>query len=230
VKQHDTLMRRLAVAMVHIAMRLLPGARAEWARAMLAELHYLKSDRQAFVWALGCSFAAIRERANTMITGNLKISPWILGPEMLLCFVPLSIGWRDAVFGGAGITRLSTEVIQQYFIGVPGGRIALAMMIAGAILGLLGPLGLVAAFRLVVLDHALRIRWLRVALVAGPLLYGALTLVFRFAMGGLVAFSINAVDAFDYWSGLLLLSVLPAAGAAHLFLNGPTLADKPAVA
>lgn len=156
-----------------------------------------------------------------MINGKLKISPWILCPELMLCFVPLSIGWLDSVFGGFGVTRLNFDVVQRYFLSAPGGQIALAMMITLAFFGVLGPVSLIAAFRLVVLGHPVQSRWLRAAMVVGPLLYCVLTLMFRFAAGGSAAFSFNAVDAFDYWSGALLLSFLPAVGAAHMLLLGP---------
>jgi hypothetical protein len=221
MSQRGTLTWRLAIVLLKIATWLLPQSRAEWARAMLSEMHNLNDNRQAVLWAAGCCITGIKERMYAMISDKLKISPWILCPELMLCFVPLSIGWLDAVFSGSGVTRLNFDVIQRYFLSAPGGPIALAMMIALAFFGVLGPVGLIAAFRLVVLGHPMRTRWLRTAMVVGPLFYGVLTLMFRFAVGGSVAFNFNAVDAFDYWSGVLLLSFLPAVGAVHIILFGP---------
>lgn len=220
MKQTGTLARQFAVRLLNIAVRLLPRSRFEWARAMLAEFHYLENDHRAVLWAAGCCIAGIKERASAMLTGNLKISPWVFCLEMILCFVPLSVGWLDSLFGSSGIIRLNSEIIHRYFIDASGGEIVLAMMISAAILGALGPIGLVAAFRLIVLGRPLQSPWLGSVLVGGPLLYGVLTLVSRFANGGSAAIGFNAVDAFDLWSGVLLLSLLPALGAAHMLLIG----------
>jgi hypothetical protein len=213
-------MRRLAIGLLSIAARLLPKSRAEWARAMFSEMHCLENDLHAAHWAAGCCIASIKERVNTMHTGNFRIAPWVFCLEMILCFVPLSIGWLDSLFGGAGIIRLNGEVISRHFIGAPGSEIVLVLMVSGAIFGVLGPIGLIAAFRLVALGIRLRSPWLRTALIVGPLLYGMVTLVFQFALGGPKAFSLTAIDALDLWSGVLLLSVLPALGAAHMLLFG----------
>lgn len=225
-----TLTRRFAMRLLNIAVRLLPRSRTDWARAMLSEMHYLEGDRHAVRWAVGCCVAAIKERVIPMQTGNLKISRWVFCLEMALCFLPLTIGWLDALSGGSGIITSNFEVISRHFADAPGGGIVLAMIVSGAILGLLGPIGLVAAYRLVVLGRPMRSRWLRAALVVGPLLYGVLTLACRFAMGGSAAFSFNAVDAFDLWSGVLLLSLLPALGAAQMLLFGLRQSEKIAIA
>ena len=217
--------RRFAIGLLNIALRLLPKSRGEWARAMRSEMHYLENDRRAVFWAAGCCIASIRERVNTMLTGNLRISPWLLWPEMILCFVPLSIGWLDSLFGPYGVIRLNVEVLHRHFIAAPGGEIVLAMMISGAILGVLGPIGLVTAFRVIVLHRPMRNPWLCTTLMAGPLLYGVVSLVLRFAMGTSAAFDLAAADAFDFWSGALLLSLLPALGAAHMVLLSPGRSD-----
>jgi hypothetical protein len=214
-------LRLLTRTLMRCAAQLLPRTRADWAKAMQCELDRFENDRDALVWAIGCVLAGIKERINAMFTGTPKISRWILAPEMLLCFVPLTIAWLDGIDGVSGIVRLNMDVIQRYFIGVPGGTLILAVMLAGAILGALGPIGLVAAFRSIVLGLPLRSRWLGTALVIGPILYGVLTIVARSAIGGSAALSFESVDAFDFWSAVLLLSVLPAMGAAHLLHLGP---------
>lgn len=61
-------MRRLALALARLAAWLLPPARAEWAEAMRAELHYIDSDRRAVWFALGFLFAGLEERVNAMQT------------------------------------------------------------------------------------------------------------------------------------------------------------------
>ena len=156
-----------------------------------------------------------------MLTGNLKISRWILVPEMLLCFVPLTFCWLNALGGSSGIVRLNGYVIEKYFLHTPGGSCALAALVAGAVLGALGPLGLATAFRLVVSGRPPSSRWFRTALIAGPALYGVLTLVSRLATGWPGTLSFDAVDSFDFWSGILLLSALPSLGAAHMLRLPP---------
>jgi hypothetical protein len=222
---HSTLTRRFANGLLNIASRLLPGSKAEWARAMLSEMHYLASDRRAVSWAAGCCIASIKERLIAMIIGNLRVSPWVFCLEMMLCFVPLGVGWVDSLVGGSGIFWLNGQVIHRYLIGNHGDELVLAMMICGPILGFLAPIGLVAAYRLIALGRPIRSRWLGSALIVGPLLYGVLTLAFRFAIGGSAVFGASAMGAFDVWSGVLLLSLLPALGAWHSFLFGTPRSD-----
>jgi hypothetical protein len=161
----------------------------------------------------------------TMLTGNLRISRWLLGPEMLLCFVPLTIGWLAGIGGNFGIGHLNSQVLHKYFISVPGGIPALITVVGFATLGFIGPVGLAVAFRLIVVQRPLRQRWLAALLVAGALAFGALIVGCRWATEGLQGFSFASVDAFDFWAGLLLLSALPAAGAAHMLRLSPTHAS-----
>jgi hypothetical protein len=211
-----SLRRRLAGTLLRCLNRLLPRSRLEWGQAMQAELDHLPSDRDALAWAVGCLVAGSKERINTMLTGNLKISRWILVPEMLLCFVPLTLGWLDAVGGSSGVMRLSGEAVAKRFLHSPGGTLVLVALLAGAVLGALGPLGLATAFRWIVSGRAPGSRWFRAALVAGPAAYGVLTLATRLATGGAGSLTLDAADSFDFWSGILLLSVLPSLGAAHM--------------
>lgn len=211
-----SLERRLALALIRRVDRLLPPSRFEWAKAMQAEIDHVQNDHDALAWAIGCIVAGSKERINSMLGGKLKISRWIFVPEMLLCFVPLTLGWLDALGGGSGILRLNGEVIHRDFLQTPDGTFALIALIAGAVLGALGPLGLAMAFRLVISGRPPAGRWLRTALVAGPAIYGVLLLVVRLATAGTGALSFNTVDSFDFWSGILLLSALPSLGAIHL--------------
>lgn len=212
---------RLALTLMRRLDQVLPESRRDWATAMRAELAHLANERDALSWAIGCIVAGSKERITTMLAGNLKVSRWILVPEMLLCFVPLTFGWVDAIGGGSGLIRMNRSAIQAYFLHAPDGTIVLAALIAGAALGVLGPTGLAAAFRWVVSGRTPGSPWLRSALVAGPALYGLVLLVARLAIGGTGALAPNAADGFDFWSGILLLSVLPSLGAAHLLRLAP---------
>jgi energy-converting hydrogenase Eha subunit A len=140
--------------------------------------------------------------------------------------LPLTLLWLDGIDGGSGLLRLDRASIQKYFIGVPGGTVFLIALISGVILAAIGPIALVAALRLIVWGRPIRNAWLRGAIVAAPILYGAMALLAR--VGG-AAFSAAATDAFDFWSGIILLSVLPALGAAHLLrLSRAGVIESPA--
>lgn len=223
------LLRRLTLALMQLATQLLPRTRADWARAMRAELDRIGNHQQAFAWALGCVLAGFKERINAVITTHPKISRWILAPEMLLCFIPLTIGWRDGIVGGSGIVRLDLNVIHRYFLDVPGGTLILIAMLTGVVLATVGPLGLLAAFRSIVWGRPLRSKRVRAFLVIGPILYGVLTLFLRLAIDGVPSFGFRTDDAFDFWSGILLLSVLPALGAIHMLRIFPRNPHRSAV-
>ena len=188
---------------------------------MRSEFEHIRDERRAFLWALGCVLTGIKERTASMIKGNLEISRWLLAPEMLLCFAPLTWLWLDAIDGSSGLTRLNAAAIHHDFLSVPGGTAFLVTLIAGAALATSGPLGLFAGLRMVVLGRPLKNAGLRVALMAAPILYGAMTLLFRLNAMGVAAFDVAAADAFDFWSGIVLLSLLPALGAAHLLSLSP---------
>jgi hypothetical protein len=162
-----------------------------------------------------------------MIKGDLKISRWLLTPELLLCFLPLTLLWLDAIDGRSGLLRLDRASIQKYFIGVPGGTVVLFALISGVILATIGPIALAAALRLIVWKRPVRSAWLRTALVAAPVLYGVIALLARMADMGAAAFSVAVSDAFDFWSGIVLLAALPALGAVHLLRLSPSSTGLP---
>ncbi len=208
--------RRLAAALLRVARGLLPQSRRHWAQAMQAELDHLGNDQDALRWALGCVVAGAKERINGMFGDKLKVSRWILVPEMLLCFVPLSFLCWDSVAAGSRMVRAHGEALHEHVVRHADGTLALITVIAGTIAGALGPLGLIGSSRVVVAARAPGSRWFGALLIGGPLLYGLLTLTARLATAGPGAFGLDAPDSFDFWSGILLLSALPALGAAHL--------------
>ncbi len=196
-----SLLRRLALGLVRLAVRLLPPGRGDWADAMIAELQYVDDDRSALAWAGGCVIAVIRQRMRVMTTGNWKISRWIIAPEMLLCFLPLTIVWLDSIGKVWGVVMVAAPPVTAPWRAV-------CLVIAMMIVATLGPAGLIAAFRLVALARPLCSQPLRIALIAGPILFGALLITWRLTIAGL--------GGFDFWSGLLLGCGLPLLGAVHL--------------
>ncbi|MGH8142682.1 MAG: hypothetical protein ACREU2_09225 [Steroidobacteraceae bacterium] len=206
-------LRRLALALVRLTARWLPPGRADWAAAMIAELHHADSDRAALAWATGCVIAVIKQRMDPMTTGNWKVSRWIIAPEMLLCFVPLTIGWLDSIGNVRSLIAFDNESrirMAAVIAAVPPAtaRLHACFGIAALIVATLGPAGLIVAFRWVALNRPLRSRSLRAALIAGPILCGALLIAARLTTA--------ALGGFDFWSGLVLGSALPALGAVHL--------------
>lgn len=216
MKRSQTASRRLAAALMRGAAGLMPAARIGWTRAMRSEFDHIESDRQAFLWAAGCLLTGLKERMNTMIHGDLKISRWLLAPEMLLCFAPLTLLWLDGIDGRFGLLRLNGALLHQYFIDVPGGTALLISRLAGIVLATIGPIALMLALRVILRRGPIKNAGLRVALLAAPILYGLMSVMLRAIESGAAAFDPTAVDAFDFWSGIFLLSILPALGALHL--------------
>jgi hypothetical protein len=123
----------------------------------------------------------------------------------------------DGIDGASGLLRLSRATLEKNFIGAPGGILFLAAMLLGVVFATIGPVGIATAVRAIFWQRPVNKPWLRRALLVAPLLYGLMALTARAAelgFGGMLDF--NASDAFDFWSGMFLLSVLPALGAAHL--------------
>jgi hypothetical protein len=80
----------------------------------------------------------------------------------------------------------------------------------------MGPIALIAALRMILLRTPIKNSGLRIAMIAAPLLYGLMSVALRAIDTGFAAFDFSSADAFDFWSGTFLLSILPALGAAHL--------------
>jgi hypothetical protein len=212
MSKHSTLARRAAAALVRgTAAWLERTSRGQWGRAMRAELDHIDSDYEALRWACGCALAAITLRRTDMDMGTLRVSRFVLALEMALCFVPLTFGWFDVMFGMSGVAWLDGPTIDLY-VGTSAGVAMLAKMLAGAVIGLLGPVGLVVAMRNIVLGRALRRGLVSAALVVGPILLAAVYVVANLASG--TELSIE-------WGGFyVLFAVLPLAGAVHLIHLG----------
>lgn len=222
----ESAMRRIAAAVIGCAAWCMPAGRAGWMKAMCSELDHIENGRHALLWAVGCLFAAIKQRMTIMIYGDLKISRWLLVPEMLLCFAPLTLLWLDGIDGTSGLWRLNSAVIHKYFIGVPGGTALLVSLFAGVALATIGPVALIAAFRMIVKRAPIRNAGLRVLLLAAPVIYGLMSVATRMIETGTTAFDPACADAFDFWSGIVLLSILPALGAAHLLRLSPDTPER----
>ena len=156
---------------------------------MCSEIDHLPDGRNAVSWAFGCLFACYIERMTVMKTGDFHVSRLVLTIEMLICFVP--------------ITWLGMAVIYVTMAGVMPVTIGLLNLSATVV----GPVGLIIAFRMIVLQSTSQNK-----AVLGILFIPAVWTVLAFALlikGG------NG-PPIEWWRELVLLALLPAAGIAHL--------------
>lgn len=148
-----------------------------------------------------------------MMTGDLKISRFILVPEMLLCFAPLCVLWLDAAQTILRLAQLSHPYIHQNLLDSADGRMILLRLGFGVVVGLLGPLGLFASLWPILSRRPLQNRFVGVACVAGSVILG---LVY-FASATFL--EPGALQNPDYWRFLVLLA-LPVLAAIHLMRIG----------
>lgn len=194
-------MNDLASICVRLAARLMGRQASEWSQAMRAELdHVHANDRLG--WAFGCLLAAIKQRFRSMRIGTLQVSRGILLLELVGCFLPMTIGWWDTVFGRYGLSQMNLTVVRELGISI------LAMMIGAAVIGLVGPIGLFLTSRAVTTGTGLRNRRLGLVMIAGVACFAIASIALR-VLNGPGAYAANL-------SFILLVTVLPALGIAHL--------------
>jgi len=204
-----TLARRAAAAPVRATAAWLERTRrGQWGRAMRAEIEHIDGDYEALRWACGCALAAITLRRTDMDMGTLRVSRFVLALEMALCFVPITLGWFDVMFGMSGVAWLDVDTVERYYLGTTEGVTVLTMILVWAVTGLVGPLGLIVAARHIALGWALRHGWLIALLIAGPMAGGAVYLAANFIMG-----SEWSIERLGFY---VLFVAVPLAGALHL--------------
>jgi hypothetical protein len=214
-----TIARRAAEFLAQAATAWLePTRRSAWGRAMRAELDHIDSDYEAVRWALGCALAAITVGRTDMDMGTLRVSRFVLALEMVLCFVPLAFVWVDVVVGNSGVAWLDPDSVRCYYLGNTEGVAALAKMFAGALIGVLGPLGLIVALRYIVFGRGLTRGLISFVMIAGPLVLGLVYVV------GNLATDTRFTPS---WFGFYVMFVgLPVAGALHLLYLGRSQPDR----
>ncbi len=205
--------------LLRLALRLMPPDRREWAEAMRAEFAYLP-PRGALRWSLGCLIAALKLRLSPMNTGDFRISRWVMLIETLGCFGFLTLAWFEITFGASGLVRHDWEIVTKSYITYPGGPYIFAMIVLGAFVGLVGPIGLFLGLRFVVLGRALANRPLGQALIVALLLY---------ALAGAMGWFLGPPGFSPGGPGFTVLFVLlPLAGIVHLlYLARPAVPRAP---
>lgn len=147
-----------------------------------------------------------------MNKGSLRVSRFVLAAEMAACFVPLTLFWSAIMFDPSGVAWLNAATVERHYLSSTEGVAVLTTMLVGAMVGSLGPLGIVVAARHILLGRALRHAGLLGALIVGPLALGAVYVGAHLVIG--TEFTIQ-------WFGFYVLFVaLPLAGAAHLTYLG----------
>jgi hypothetical protein len=160
---------------------------------MRNEVHHISGNRAALKWALGCVFASYTERMRTMIASNPRISRWVLVLEMLFCFTPLT--WLClATFANLGRMDGKTGIF--------------ALTVAAA-----GPIGLIVAFKVVVLNRPSLTKFAMAALCLLAAWTG-----FAYSLQILAE-----AEPAQLWREFVLIALLPALGVAHLLF----LATRP---
>lgn len=204
-------MSRLESFLTRATSWLLRNEQAEWARAMRTELHHVDASERTS-WAFGCLLAALKLRIAGMENGTLRVSPWVLLLELGLCFLPLTLGWFDTVFGGSGVWRLNATIVDRYFLDTPANTSIFGMMIGGAIVGLIGPIGVVLGLRAAIKGVGLRHRALGYGMIGALAAYIAASVSLRLVAGpGAYAASVEFI---------VLMFLLPATGLLHLLHLG----------
>jgi hypothetical protein len=195
-----SLAHRVAQRLVAHAARVLPEHRTQWARAMRGEIEHLPHDRHALFWALGCVVASYIERINDMTFGTLRVSRWVLGLEMIMCFLWLT--WMfgalasRGVYGFAGPLPMDAWFFQMLTVTV------------------LGPIGLVVAFKSVALGKRSLGR-ITTAVLCVPAAWTLLALGGQLLTRGSWLRS-HPDQLAEALGAFVLFALLPAVGVAHL--------------
>jgi hypothetical protein len=171
------------------AAKVLPPERGEWSNAMVSEVSHLSSAGAAIRWSIGCIFAAYIERIRTMARPIGHLSPWVLGLEMLICFVP--------------VTFLFVAVALSSLRGIwPGPTL---LLYASATL--IGPIGLFMSVRVVFFRQN-----------AGRSMSAALCVLAAWSSLLYLSLAVGNHNSrtSDWWQILVLVAILPAVGTAHL--------------
>jgi len=154
------------------------------------EVEHLPAGASVMAWAVGYIVFSYTERMRSMIHSRIRIAPWVLTLEMLLCFVPLT--WLF----------FATVIATRH--GVFPARDAFLYMSASV----LGPLGLGVAFANIFVK-----RRAGHPLLALLLLLSAWTI---FSYTGQVLH--NGTGISNWWRDWCLIALLPALASLHLTL------------
>ena len=216
MKTSNHLKWKLARKLISLSVRLVPASCNEWANAMYSELEYQEDEKKALQWATGCVMAGMILRIEKMIKGNLKISRWIFGIELIACLFPLTYVWLESLYW---LSMVNFDNFGYWETAFRPPTPYIVMNFATIILGTLGPLGLILGFRAIILETGFANKVTQTILLTGTLILGVIHAVCWVLMG--------IETSFDYWSITFMISVLPAIVVLHLGYNYPPQLDNP---
>jgi len=211
----------VAGALLALARRLAPRERADWIEAMRAEIPYLPGSAR-LRWAFGCVVAAIKLRFTPMQTGSLRINPWLMAVESLVCFGSSTATWWIVNFGSMGVLTHDLAPFERYLFDVlrePEAQRVIWALYGYAVCSLVGPVGMFLGLRYALLGRGLRNRVLGYGLIAA-----AIAVSFS---GTLSNFWIGKGDWSERIPLIVQFTILPAAGILHLMYLGRRAAPAP---
>lgn len=130
-------MTRLADRLVAHAARIMPASRADWARAMRAELAHIPAPLAAMAFALGCVRASYSQRICDAMT-LARLTRWTLAAFALFCaglyllattLVVCLKAARDLTPRDLGADAGAAETL-RFFQAYPPGRLAILALLA----------------------------------------------------------------------------------------------------
>ena len=154
-----------------------------------------------------------------MITGSLRINPWIMVVESLLCFGPSAAACWVLTFGQLGIVWLDVADLRRYFGEAPDTRWFIEVLYGYAVCSLVGPIGLFLGLRYALLRRGLRSRALGLGMIAAAIGWSLMGLASTFWIG-----------KGDFWERLPLVvefTILPVACTLHLMYLARPEASTP---
>jgi hypothetical protein len=203
VSQRTEIKDRIARALVAHAARVAAPDHTDWITAMAHELKHLPRSESALSWALGSVLVSYTGRMRVMIRSTADWPRWLLLLEMLLCLGPAT----------AYFTFVSVSIAQGYTLFPAQGYTQIQEGLIFGSATLIGPIGLVSAFRTLFSRSYGPGRLLTTLLW----LLAAWTLIAFVAM--LVHFRLGLIT----WCGMLLpFALLPTWAVVHLAWFGST--------
>ena len=201
MSEKGPLSQRMARRLTKHASCLLQKRRTDWAQAMRSELEYVPQGFAAFRWSIGCLLASYLERAKIVEFGSLKttrISRIVLTLEMLLCFL----------LPTAALLGLLLAIVLAEYPSFWGTRMSALLLTTSFV----GPLGLFLAFKSIVLEQRQMSRSIALAFCA----------LAGWTFVGNTFFVLSVASPGYELRGIILLALLPVAGAAHLIYMANT--------
>lgn len=142
-----------------------------------------------------------------MNTGNFRLSRWAMLVETLGCFGPMTLAWYEICFGMPGLLRHDWATLSTVYGGMNGGTFMVWMIVLGAVVGLVGLIGLALGLRYVVTGKGLRSTATGCVLIAAPLTY---------ALAGVAGLFVGPADWQMDATMMVLFVALPIVGIVHL--------------